>query len=371
MFVIKYCILIFMLIPLWAPLYAHQSRENYIELTRGETVWTFQCDIETDNFSRVLPIDDNANSIVSWPELRANETKITGYLLENIVLQEGKRILPLSMSAYEIYRRDDQSYLRLTLTSTPCNAMKMCTLHYRLFFDIDPLQRVFVTIKGEEKSRPMLLTPHQRVLTVQGAQQTLLQQFGAFFNEGLWHIWTGYDHLLFLLMLLLPALVEKSGSDVQRHASIKKAFKRIVTIITLFSLAHSLTLSAAFFDYVTIKPKIIEGLITVSIMVTALLNFFDVAVKRFYLMVFVFGLLHGLGFANALHAMAMSSSHIVTSLLGFNLGVETGQIILVSLVMPFLYLLAGYAFYHRWGARVLSGLTLLMSIYWLGLILGM
>ncbi len=359
-----------MLTPLLAPLSAHQSRENYIELTRGETAWTFRCDIETDNFSKVLPIDDNANTIVSWRELRANEKKITDYLLENIVLQEGKQLLPLSLSVYDIYRRDDQSYLRLTLTSSSCSAMATCTLHYRLFFDIDPLQRVFVTINGDEKSTPMLLTPHQRIVTLQGAEQTLLQQFASFFNEGLWHIWTGYDHLLFLLMLLLPALVEKSGSDVRRHPSLKKAFRRIVTIVTLFSVAHSLTLSAAFFDYVSINPKIIEGLITVSVMVTALLNLFDITVKRLYLMVFAFGLLHGLGFANALNAIAMSTSHIVVSLLGFNLGVETGQIVLVSLVIPVLYLLAGYGFYHRWGARVLSGLTLLMATYWLGLILG-
>lgn len=370
MFVIKYVIFIFILIPLLTPLSAHQSRENYIELTRGETVWTFQCDIETDNFSKVLQIDDNANTIVSWPELRANEKKITDYLLKNIVLKEGKQLLPLSVADYDIDRRDDQSYLRVTLTSKPCSRGETCTLYYRLFFDIDPLQRVFLTIKGEQNSTPMLLTPHQPDVTVQGSEQTLWQQFGAFFKEGLWHIWTGYDHLLFLLMLLLPALVDKSGDNVRRHLSIKKAFRRIVTIVTLFSVAHSLTLSAAFFDYVSINPKIIEGGITVSVMVTALLNLFDVTVKRLYLMVFAFGLLHGLGFANALHAITMSTSHIVVSLLGFNLGVEAGQIVLVSLVMPFLYLLAGYGFYHRWGARALSGLTLLMATYWLGLILG-
>lgn len=353
------------------PLSAHQSRENFITLTDSKTMLTLQCDIEADNFSQVLQIDDNANGIVSWPELRANAQKITDYLLKNIVLKEGKQLLPLSVAAYDVYRRDDQSYLRLTLTSSPCSAANTCTLHYRLFFDMDPLQRVFVTVNDENAKRTMLLTPHQRVVTVHGTQQTPLQQFGTFFNEGLWHIWSGYDHLLFLLMLLLPAVIERDATGIRRLPSVKKAFIGIVKIVTLFSLAHSLTLALAFFDYIAISPKIIEGLILVSIMITALFNLFGFVLKRLYLLVFAFGLLHGLGFANALKAIALGESDFVLSLLGFNLGVEAGQIVLVAAVTPWLYLLAGYDAYHRWGVKVVAAMTAATALYWLGAIVGL
>jgi len=356
---------LFLFLIVLTSLHAHQSRENYISLSHDDQRVLLQCDIETDNFSKVLSIDDNSNGIVSWRELRANEKKICGYLLEHIWLTQGSKKLRFSLSDYEVYRRDDQSYLRLKLVSEAYDKTLNTFLHYDLFFDMDKMQRVFVSRKNIQKEAPQLLSPHQRQIAIIGGQEGMSHHFTSFFMEGLWHIWGGYDHLLFLLMLLLPSLIEKQKEHYRRCSSIRHVFYDILTIITLFSLAHSLTLSLSFFDIATVKPKIIEVLIIVSIMVTAVINITGVVIQRRNAMVFAFGLLHGFGFANALNEMALTPTNMALTLLGFNLGVETGQIIVVATVLPGMYLLAGYKHYHPWVIDLLSSLTLVVSSYWL------
>jgi len=351
-------------------LHAHQSRENYITIVSDAERLTLQCEIESDNFSKVVAIDDNSNGIVSWRELRVNEDKIVTYLLKSISLTQEDQKIALRASNYEVYRRDDQSYLRLNLVSGTYDLKKELLLNYQLFFDMDALQRVFVLSKMGAENVSMLLTPRQRSIVIQGKKQTLLQQSVSFFMEGVWHIWSGYDHLLFLLMLLLPALIEKHEGVYRRSASVKKVFIKVLKIVTLFSLAHSLTLGVAFFDYATINPKIIEIFILISIVITALINILGLTPKRLYILIFTFGLLHGFGFANALNEMTLSQGHVVLTLLGFNLGVEVGQIVLVVAAMPLLYAVAGSKFYHPWVIRAVSSLTVAVSFYWLYVLLG-
>ena len=140
--------------------------------------------------------------------------------------------------------------------------------------------------------------------------------------------------------------------------------------MSLFSLAHSLTLAVAFFDYASVNPKIVEAFILISIVITALINILGLTPKRLYLLIFTFGLLHGFGFANALNEITLSQGHVVLTLLGFNLGVEMGQIALVIVFMPLLYVIAGFKLYHPWVIKVVSTLTIAASFYWLWLLLG-
>ena len=364
MFVFKYFVLFFITL---VPLFSHQSRENYINIEIEQKQIVLTCDIETDNFSKVIALDDNGNNIVSWRELSANEDAVMALILKNLVLMQGDESVPLEVYTTEVHRRDDQSYIRVVLRA-PLSKKQLLILHYQLFFDLDPLQRVFVVITEEEKKRSMLLTPAQRQLAVYGKEVSLWEEFRTFFREGVGHIWTGYDHLLFLLMLTLPLFLEKNGSGQQGRS--KSVFVDIIKIVTLFSLAHSLTLGAAFFDIARVNVKMIESLITLSIIITALFNVFNYMPRRIYLLVFSFGLLHGFGFANALRELALGNAHIFLSLLGFNLGVEVGQIVLVILVIPLLYLLARYQGYYRLSMKLLSGVTVALAMYWLVSILG-
>jgi hypothetical protein len=161
----------------------------------------------------------------------------------------------------------------------------------------------------------------------------------SFVRLGIEHILTGYDHLLFLLGLLLP------GGGVMA----------IAKIITAFTLAHSVTLSLAVLDVVTLPDRLIEAVIALSIAAVAAENLLSQAqVTRRWLVSFAFGLVHGFGFSSALRELGLPAHGLLVSLLGFNVGVEIGQGLVVAVTLPILIALRKTSYQRRllWGSSM-------------------
>jgi hypothetical protein len=154
-----------------------------------------------------------------------------------------------------------------------------------------------------------------------------MQDFWLYFQLGRDHIadWKGYDHILFVTALCLRYLL--------------KDWKKVLILVTAFTIGHSITLALSVLNYVTLSVRWVEFLIPVTIVVTALSNIWqkDFQFKsRFPLIYFFalfFGLIHGLGFSNYLKSLLGKESNIVGELLAFNLGLEFGQIIIVAIVL--------------------------------------
>ncbi|MEO0318003.1 MAG: hypothetical protein RL404_1680 [Pseudomonadota bacterium] len=169
-----------------------------------------------------------------------------------------------------------------------------------------------------------------------------------FFLLGVEHIATGYDHLLFLLALILCG-----GSLVQ-----------LLKIITAFTLAHSLTLGAAALDIVTLPSAMVEAVIALSIAYVAFENLYPrYAVSRRWAVSFLFGLVHGFGFSSVLKEIGLPKDSLLLSLLNFNLGVEAGQLAAVVIVVPLLTWLRTTSF----ETRVVRGMSLVVLAVGLGL----
>ena len=165
--------------------------------------------------------------------------------------------------------------------------------------------------------------------------------FGRFFRLGVWHIWTGYDHLLFLLAVLL------AGGGLAR----------IAAIVTSFTIAHSITLGAAATGLVQLPSAPVEAAIALSIIFVALENVFERGADRRALVTFFFGLIHGFGFAGILAETALPPGEVVVPLLAFNLGVEAGQLVVVLAVVPLL----SRALRSAHGRRVKVTLSLMIA----------
>ncbi len=165
---------------------------------------------------------------------------------------------------------------------------------------------------------------------------------------GIEHIFTGWDHLLFLLGLLLAG-----GS-----------LKRLLGVVSAFTLAHSVTLALAALQVVSLPSRLVESAIAASIMVVAVENFLGKGAGRRWLIAFLFGLIHGFGFASALAEMHLSHSGVAQALLGFNLGVEAGQAALVLPAAPLIALARRRALFLRYGLPGLSLASLAVGAYW-------
>jgi hydrogenase/urease accessory protein HupE len=175
-----------------------------------------------------------------------------------------------------------------------------------------------------------------------------LELFRRIFWLGVEHILSGYDHLLFLLALLIVA----------------PRLWQTVKVVTAFTLAHSLTLALAWFDLLTIPTRLVESLIAFSIAYVALENILGRGLSRRWLVAGGFGLIHGLGFYTVLRELDLASGDTVTTLLAFNLGVETGQLAVVALLYGPLVWWARQAWYRR-SARAGSAVILLVASWWM------
>ena len=169
---------------------------------------------------------------------------------------------------------------------------------------------------------------------------------GSFFFLGVEHIVTGYDHLLFLLALILCG-----GNLIQ-----------LLKIITAFTLAHSLTLAAAALNIITLPSVLVEAVIALSIAYVAFENLYPrYAISRRWTISFVFGLMHGFGFSSVLREIGLPQDNLIWSLLNFNLGVEAGQLVAVALVLPALFWLRK-TIWEAKVVRVVSAVVMVVGI---------
>jgi hypothetical protein len=164
--------------------------------------------------------------------------------------------------------------------------------------------------------------------------------FAAAFRLGIHHIAEGTDHLLFLLVLLLPAPLLASAARWSRRNSIRASLLHILGIVTAFTLGHSITLALSGFGFVTLPSRPVEVLIAASILISAIHALRPLFPGREAAIAAFFGLVHGLAFASALNALGFSGWYRVVSLLGFNLGIESMQLAVVASVLPSLLLLS-------------------------------
>ncbi|MBX3222435.1 MAG: HupE/UreJ family protein [Labilithrix sp.] len=172
--------------------------------------------------------------------------------------------------------------------------------------------------------------------------------FGSFFRMGIEHILTGYDHLVFILGLVLA----------------RARLRSLLTIVTAFTLAHSITLALAVLDVWAPSSRIVEPAIALSIAYVGVENFFVKDASRRWKITFPFGLIHGFGFAGALQEIALPRAAVPTALVSFNLGVEAGQLAVLALLLPLVLFLREKTWFEPRGARLLSGAVALAGGIW-------
>jgi hypothetical protein len=352
---------------------AHKASDAYLQLSGGDTL-DVRLDIALRDLDAVLDLDRNADRQLTWGEVRTRLDDIQAYALARLRLQQGRCALaPGAPAAVE--PRIDGAYLVLSFRSR-CEPAPTLEVEYRLFGEVDPTHRGLLRVAGAgngarpdaDGATPSLrsLDPAAPAVVVpwpgaadNGAASGSAPPSGArtagagFFQDGVHHILIGYDHVLFLVCLLLPAVLRRRiDGGREPVARWREAIWPMVGLVTMFTIAHSITLALASFKLVTISPRVIEPAIALTIMVAALDNLHPVLRGRRRLFSFLFGLIHGFGFASVLGELDLPALGFASALLQFNLGVEAGQLVIVSVVLALLLALRRWRGYR---AVVLAG----------------
>ena len=189
--------------------------------------------------------------------------------------------------------------------------------------DADPTARQVVLIGEGDDAPQALLDAANTSVTLSAPAPSLLSTLERYLVTGIEHIFLGYDHIAFLVAVVLWA----------------RRLVPVIKVVTAFTVAHSITLSLATLNVVVIPSTIVEPAIAASIVYVALENFFTRNIDKRWRITFAFGLVHGFGFAGALREIGLPTNAVVTALAAFNIGVEVGQVAIVSIVVPTLIVL--------------------------------
>ncbi len=361
------------LLALWAicamPALAHKASDSYLVLNvKGQQV-TGQWDIALRDIDFAIGLDANSDGEITWGEVRARHTDISAWALGRLNIQRGGDCT-LQVVEHLVDTHSDGAYAVLRLTGTCPSGTQPLAVNYRLLFEIDQLHRGLMRLDLDGVSHTAVLAPDTGVLTIKVGETTRLAQFGQYLVEGIWHIWIGFDHVLFLLALLLPAVLVHAATlgGTRRWtgvASFRVALTEVLWVVTAFTVAHSITLTLAALQIIELPSRVVESAIAASVVLAAANNIWPVVEKRRWLVAFSFGLVHGFGFASVLTELGLPKDALVLSLLGFNLGVEAGQLAILAVFLPVAYAMRSSALYRKGLFMGGSFLTMLVALVWL------
>ncbi len=331
--------------------WAHKPSDAYLTLAREAVVLTGKWDIALRDLEGAIGLDTNGDGEISWGEVRARKQAIASHALSRLSVASGGQPCRIGVTDQAIDRHTDGAYIVLMLDGA-CPEPGPATIEYRLLFDIDPQHRGLLNYIENGVSRSVIFPVDAPRQVVGGDSVGMLAQFVAYAHEGIWHIWLGYDHILFLVSLLLPAVLVRRDSEWRPAASFRSSFVDVAKIVTAFTVAHSITLSLAALGVVALPSRLVESAIALSVVLAALNNLFPLVSGGRWMAAFAFGLIHGFGFAGALQDLGLPANSLALSLFGFNLGVELGQLAIVAAFLPLAFTLRA-----TWGYRrvVLGG----------------
>ncbi len=344
--------------------WAHKPSDSYLSITLQGGQLSGQWDIALRDLDVAIGLDADGDGRITWGEVKARHTDIAAYAAARLDVQADGARCALDIGAQQIDEHTDGAYsvlpLRLMCAQSATGAPQSLTLNYTLFADIDPQHRGLLKLTVGSATRTAILGPQAPRQSFElGTPASALAQALDYGREGVWHIWIGFDHILFLLALLLPAVGSWVGGKWQPAELFRSAFWDVLRIVTAFTVAHSITLTLAALGLVSLPSRLVESAIAASVVLAALNNVWPLFHGRRWVVAFVFGLIHGFGFASVLADLGLPQGALALALLGFNLGVEVGQLAIVLAFLPTAWMLRSGVFYRR---VVLLGGSLLIAV---------
>jgi hypothetical protein len=343
---------------------AHQLSTSYIIAQMDESGRiSGEWQLGLADLELAVGLDVDRDGQLTWGEVKSRQPDIATYLAENIAISRGGSPCNLRFAAMDRLQDHGSEAFAVTDFSAQCALSGSLLLECNAIFSLDSSHEVVLNIGDGEHNHSFVLDADTRQINVDLREGSWLTSFKQFVYQGVIHIWIGIDHILFLLALLLPAVLQRREQKWQAIASIKTILTNTVWIVSAFTLAHSITLTVTAMGWVNPTSRWVELGIALSVMFAALNNIWPVVLRLAWL-TFAFGLLHGMGFAGVLGELGLPADQQLLSILAFNLGVEIGQIGILAILLPLLILLRHTRFYSRGVMPVGSLLIALMAVQW-------
>ena len=355
---------VFFLTLLALPAFAHKGSDAYWTLQARNTDLTGRLDVALKDLDLLLGLDTDGDGKLTWGEVKSKDAPLRATLTTALAIKQGTRPCPLELGAFAVLEHSDGKYLAVPLTAHCPAAITTLDLDYSLLFDVDAQHRGLVSVSGETGGNWSAFTNNRRTQSVTFTSISAGAQTGLAFFQGVHHIAIGWDHLCFLFALLLPSVLRRAGADWVPRPAFKPTLLDVAKVVTAFTLAHSITLGLAAFGVISPNTKWVEVAIALSVALAAFNNLVPFVPETRWSLAFSLGLMHGFGFVSAIQDLGASGPSLWLSVLGFNLGVEAGQLAIVAAFVPVAWLLRARASYRTIVMPLGSAIILGVALYW-------
>jgi len=359
--------------------FAHGKRENYVWVNIEADHIDGRFEINIKDLESKLGIDVPAAGDGRDETIQATASQVQEYLLENFNLsfegQQGDIQFQEVSPPEEAEGRWIKYHFRVDGVPLDDEMQVTNTIFLKeAYLKLDPLHKSLVLLDynksrnldfGDENTA-VVFGPHLSESSFSTIETPKILVADDFLYQGMVHIWFGLDHMLFLFTLLLTTVLLHRNKRWEPIPKVSGALLNILKIVTIFTISHSLTLVLAVMGWVEVSSTLVEAIIAGSIIVVALNNVFPLFSAHTWLLIFVFGLIHGLGFAGAMGDLQFRNVKIEKVLFLFSVGIELGQILVVCAVLPILYWLRKKDIYRTFVMPGLSFLCAFVAAFWFG-----
>jgi len=348
------CVLVLCALLLGGGAHAHSSGNSYLAFSLREATPVLRVDVSIRDLDFVFDLDGDRNGEVTWAEVAARQSDLLAWVQAGVRVTAADTVCTLTAQDPMASQRGDGMYFS-TEWAVHCPGASVqpppgLGLRYGLMFDQDNLHRGLLKVDLPNEQNSAILSPEQPAAPLVQGSTRLWDIFQRYVVEGVWHIWIGIDHILFLLSLLVLAPLASARRAVVTWQPVDRfglAFADVLSVVTAFTVAHSITLGLSVMKWVDPPANVVEPVIALSVVLAALNNLLGWFSLKRWRLAFVFGLIHGFGFANVLLDLGLPTQALAVALGGFNVGVELGQLAIVVAFLSVAWWLRHTAFY-RW-----------------------
>jgi hypothetical protein len=368
----RWLILVGLLVALGATdLRAHNLGESYLYLQIYRDRVTGRFEVSLEDLNGALRLKGTGREITAG-NLDDHIPFLEDYYLKHVKIADGPTPLTIQFNQHS-FLDVRGGFVLLPFDLAGLQRMpERLTFDYSVLFAEEPGHRGFLLVEynwatgtfANEAGISLVFSPGTTRQEFDVTHGGRLRGFLAVVRLGTEHIWMGFDHVMFLIALLLPAVLVRKGGRWRETAAFMPSLINVVKIVTAFTVAHSVTLTLAALGLVHLPGRFVEVVIAASIAVAALDVLRPVFRGRIWIIVFGFGLFHGFGFAGALEEMGLLREHLGLSLFGFNLGVELGQLAIVAVVFPLLFALRTLPAYRTLLLPAAAAAMIVVSTAW-------
>lgn len=337
---------------------AHEADDSFLSIVEEDAGLQVTWGVAISDLDFLIGLDIDLDGSITVRDINQKKAAIESAMLPGLKIEAGDEICRFGQPDLSVTSRAGEPYLSLVFSADCSRSAQGLTVTYDFLFDVDLSHRSVVRAELTSSEKIAIASADNRELTF--VRQEAGAAFPVFFVSGVEHILEGYDHIVFLLVLILGLMI---GSQLNKNNA-RPLLIEAAKILTAFTAAHAITITLAQFGIVQIDSWIVESAIALSIVVAVIDSFKPFLGARKWLIGFAFGLVHGLGFASALGSVGLDGIGLIWALVGFNLGIEAGQLLLAGLAFLSFWLLRGRPRFQHQFAVVGLGAALALGLFW-------